>query len=137
MPSQTLPPLSVHTVSAGAIVVPQTLPMHVFVRQAVDCAGQSVAFSHPTHAPLPSHTLPMFSVQAAPWGAFVVPQQPIVQMLVTHAVSCGGQSDASVHGIEGPHVSPVLELACEVVLVVPELLDVASPPAPDVLRTTA
>jgi hypothetical protein len=61
------------------------------------------------HAPLPSHTTPPMSLQNAPTAALVVPQHPIVHVLMRQSVDCAGQVVAVWHVApppQGPPVSP-------------------------------
>ncbi len=60
------------------------------------------------HAPLPSQTCPLSSVQGVPFSAGVVPQQPSAQVLTTHFDAWSVQSVAVVHAIAPPSQAGVL-----------------------------
>jgi hypothetical protein len=61
-------------------------------------AGQSAAALHPaTQAPLPSHTLPMWSSHGVNAAAGVNAQQPPVHARVRQSVVASGQSPAAAH----------------------------------------
>jgi hypothetical protein len=75
----------------------------------VALAGQSVSLLQATQLPLPSQTLPPLSVQDVPAAAGVAPQQPAVQLTVTHAVVDAVQSVAAVHAWPAStHVVPLV-----------------------------
>jgi hypothetical protein len=105
LPSQTLPPLSVHVVPLVASLVPHLLLVQVSRRHAVLCGAQSVGWAHATHLPLPSQTLPLLSVHVAPAGALLVPQVLLLQVSTTHAVVCPGQSVGWVQPTQLPFPS--------------------------------
>src|SRR6185437_15417063 len=52
-PSQTLPPLSLHAVPAGALAVPHAPMARVATRHALEGAGQPLAFTQPPEPPVP------------------------------------------------------------------------------------
>jgi hypothetical protein len=147
LPSHTLPPLSEHTVPLLTSLKPQVMFVHVFVLHAVVCAGQSLGCRQPTHlpasqtrlapqsvlvlhwtqVPLLSQSLPLLSVQTAPFAACVVPQQPPVHVAVTHAVAGMGHCAVVVHA------PPASQLAGMPMPPVPEELLAGEPPEPPVL----
>jgi hypothetical protein len=128
-PSQIVPPLSLQAVVSGAFAVPQVLASHVADLHAVDGAGQSLAATHPTQAPLPSHTLPPLVVHASPEALLVVPQQPPSHVAETQSLVGVGQSAAARQDFAPPeHIWPVLVL--EVVSEVDVVVDVVAPPPP-------
>jgi hypothetical protein len=91
VPSQSLPPLSVHATPADAGVDEHVLLAHAFTLQAVGWDAQSVATVQPTHLPAPSQTVPPV-VQAKPLTALLVPQTPPVHVGETHSLEGFGQS---------------------------------------------
>jgi hypothetical protein len=102
LPSHTLPLLSLHTISGGALISMHmnTDGLHTLAWQAVVVAGQSAGMEQPTmHEPLPSQTLPLLSLQGVPPGTLVVPQAPPIQVLLLHRVAGAGQ-------LLGTHCAP-------------------------------
>jgi hypothetical protein len=79
---QTVPLLSVHVVPAAAFIVPHAPPVQTAVSHSVFEAGQSAALKQAAQVPLPSHTIPPWSVHAVPPAAFDVPHTPPVQVSV-------------------------------------------------------
>jgi hypothetical protein len=66
-----------------------------------------------THVPLPSQTVPLLSVQAVPFAAFMVPHALPVHVLVLQTVPVGAQSDGWLHWTQLPlpsHTDPPLSL---------------------------
>jgi hypothetical protein len=83
---QTAPPLSLHAVPLGDRFVTHALPEHVTVAHFVFEAVQSLFTMHAVQVPLPSQTLPPFSLHGAPAEAIIVPHSLAVQVLTMHAV---------------------------------------------------
>jgi hypothetical protein len=71
--------------------------------QAVVCAGQSAGAAHPTHAPLPSQTLPPEVAQAVLAGTLETLQQPCAQVVATQSLTGIGQSVAAMQAIPASH----------------------------------
>jgi hypothetical protein len=117
---QTVPPLSLQVVPETAFCVPQTLPVHVSVLQAVPVAPQSVGPLHcthlleavlqtgveppqsalvlqPTQVPVALQTVPPLSLQVVPWLASLTPHVMLVHVLVWHSVDWAGQSLGDRH----------------------------------------
>jgi hypothetical protein len=89
VPSHTDPPLSLQVAPVAASFVAQALAVHSAALHFVVGIGQSVAALHATHLPLPSHSLPLLSVQSVPALALTVPQQPVLlQVSWIHAELC-------------------------------------------------
>jgi hypothetical protein len=130
LPSQTTPPLSLQAMPFGAFMTPQVFPVHVGVAQTVLVAGQSLAMRQATHAPLPSHTVPLLVEHAWPGAMLVVPQHPISHALATQSLAGVGQSGIAVQDIALPGQPPPVPVAVVEVVeeVVVEVLP--SPPAP-------
>jgi hypothetical protein len=124
LPSQTVPLLSVHAVSAAAFESTHAFIVQATVTHLVLGCAQSVAALHATQWPLPSQTVPLLSVHAVPAEAFVfvhvmsVPQETVMQ-----TVPVAGQSV-----VGSVHVPPV-----PVVVVPPVPVPVPVPPAPPIL----
>lgn len=134
-PSQSVPPPSAQAVPWAAFVTLHVcvVASHASILQSVVCAGQSLAARQATHTPIPSHTRPPLSVHAAPAGAFVVPQQPMLHVGTTQALVSPGQSFVAAQAIPasqalGMPPAPPLELVP--VVVVPVLEEVVAPPVP-------
>jgi hypothetical protein len=106
-PLQTLPPPSVHAVSAAAFEVPQVLAAQVLVMHVVAWASQSVGATQPTHLPLPSQATPPLSLHEVSTGAFVSMHALLVQVAVTQRVVIE-QSAATLHATQLPLPSQVL-----------------------------
>jgi hypothetical protein len=80
--------LSLQVAPAEASFVPQAFAVQVAALHFVVGAGQSAGALHTTHLPLPSHTLPLLSVQSVPVFALSVPQQVVLHVSTTQAVLC-------------------------------------------------
>jgi len=72
--------------------VAQVLATHEVIAHEVPVAGQSLAVTQPTHAPVPLHTLPPLSAQAVPATTGVGTQAPPTQAAMAHEVPVGAQS---------------------------------------------
>jgi hypothetical protein len=110
VPSQTVPPPSVHVVPLAAFVVPHTLPVHVLLLQTVPVGAQSDAWLHWTQLPVPSHTDPPLSLQGAPVVASFVPQVLAVHVADLHFVAGMGQSAGALHTTQLPLPSQTFPL---------------------------
>jgi hypothetical protein len=71
--SHIVPPLSLQEVPGRAGMLPQVWAVgsHELMRHMVGCGAQSLAIKQPTQEPLPSHTVPLLSMQWTPGGALI------------------------------------------------------------------
>jgi hypothetical protein len=101
-PSHTVPPLSEHASPIAVFVTTQALPVHATVAHRVPVAVQSSVWTHATHLPLPSQTLPPASEQLAPDVASVGVHAPPEHAGVLHIVPVGWQSVAARQATHAP-----------------------------------
>jgi hypothetical protein len=74
-PLQWSPPLSAHAAPAAAYEVAHWFASHAAVEHAFPKNAQSFAFTHSTHVPAPSQTVPA-RLHRVPVGRLFDPQQP-------------------------------------------------------------
>jgi hypothetical protein len=102
LPSQALPPWSLHTVPLTASFAPQAFAVHVAVTHVVPRDGQSPGALQPTQWPLASQTEPPSSAHEAPTAAFFAPHTFPRQVAIKHLVMSAGQSVAVRHATQLP-----------------------------------
>jgi hypothetical protein len=138
LPSQSLPPLSVHRAPAVASLTPQVLLVQVLVLQTVPWAGQSLVARQATQVPLPSQTVPPLSIHVVPAVALVVPQQPPVSHVsMTHAVVDAAQSAGLVQVMppsQELEMSPVPLLELVAMPPLPVAVTPPAPPLPEIVE---
>src|SRR5258708_39747213 len=80
--------------------------------------------------PMASQTWPPLSLHVAPIAAGVVPQQPALQVLVTHIDPCDGQSAGTLHCIAPPEHIAVPVVASVPLVPLGPVPIAADPPVP-------
>ena len=101
-PSQTLPPPSLHVVSAAAFLGMQAPPTHCAVAHLVPVGAQSASCWQATQWPMSSQPWPPLSLHVEPAVTFVVPQTPAVQDCCWHIVDGVGHSLGTRHSTHLP-----------------------------------
>jgi hypothetical protein len=115
LPLHTVPLLSLHAVPKLALDAPQVFDAQVLVLHLVVCGVQSAAALQATHEPLPLHTWPPLSEQAAPWLALANEHAlDVHEGLVLHAVA-ETQSPGALHCTQpftASHTWALVEQSC-------------------------
>jgi hypothetical protein len=134
-PSQTVPPLETHGVSAAFGIWIGTLAVHAPVVQSLVAAGTSVVSVTVVVPPMPSQTIcwqspGIWMESAVPMGANAVLQTPFVQEGCSQSVVAPGHWLATEHA--PPLVLVDAEDVLEAVLPAPLPLELEAPPVPEV-----